>query len=291
MPRTTALPSAATALLLAWLVTSTAWASPHGADSLEVVGVTASSTRAGASPGGHAPMNLADGDPETWWQPAGRSPRFAWVRFELAAPARVDGLVIANGVLGQSGDDGDFSTLGRLRSAWVLFDDGSAEVIRLDPKQRSPRWVILARAHTTRALTLVVRDVERGERWNHLALSEVSITGRLDTEATAGPSSLPPSPDPCSSPGWLPLRDAMVAYCGDPDTASRCEDPLLDVVLGCRADPGHPLPALDLTPTNKAGTARWAWRGRWFSVQVDLQRAGDRWRATDVTVAEHAPAD
>ncbi|PKN54622.1 MAG: hypothetical protein CVU56_25640 [Deltaproteobacteria bacterium HGW-Deltaproteobacteria-14] len=287
---TTSIPTAA-ALALAWLVTSPAWASPHGTDGLAIAGVTASSTRTGEAPAGHEPSNLADGDPDTWWQPAGRSPRFAWVRLELAAPARVDGLVIANGVLAHADAGGDFSTLGRLRSAWVLFDDGAAEVIRLDPQRRSPRWVILARAHTTRAVTLVIRDVERGERWNHLAISEVSITGRPDAEATAGRSSLPPSPDPCSSPGWLPLRDAVVAYCGDPDTASRCEDPLLDVVLGCRADPGHPLPALDLTPTDKSGTARWAWRGRWFSVQVDLQRIGDRWRATDVKATERDPAD
>lgn len=255
-------------------------------DGLPVARVTASSTRASAPAGAHAPSRLTDGDLRTAWQPAGRTPRFSWVRLELAAPARVDGLVIAHAPADPPapGHTAPLSTPGRVRTAWILFDDGESEVIRLDPARLGPRRVILARIHETRAVTLVVRDFELGERWNHLALAELTVTGRTEPAAAPAP---PAGPATCGTPAWAALRDAVVTYCGDPNTAAHCEDPLLDVVLGCRADPGRALPVLDWPAGAARGAAHWAYTGRWFSVQVDLAPAdGAGWRVVGLGMSE-----
>lgn len=275
MPRPASTPLLA-ALLTALLGAPGALAGPATTlDSLPVARVVASSTRAGTA------TNLADGDLASYWSPGGPSPRFAWIRFDLASLARVDGLVIANGVA-EATDREVAAALGRVRTAWVLFDDGQAEVIRLDPTRGEPRRVFLARAHATRSVTMVIREVELGERWNQIALSEVTITGQRGGMDHAGSPPLS-AVTPCGGAGWLPLRDAVVRRCGDPGGATPCEDPLLDVVVSCRADPERPLPLLDLGAASKSGGVTWAYRGRWFALRVNLQTGGgDSWRVADL---------
>ncbi|MCA9513486.1 MAG: discoidin domain-containing protein [Myxococcales bacterium] len=271
-------PSAASLLaaLAALVVTAPdALAGPGASpDALPVARVVASSTRSGS------PTSLADGDLATSWSPGGRSPRFAWIRFDLAAPSRVDGLVIANGVEG--GDEA--AALGRVRTAWVLFDDGQAEVIRLDPSRRDPRRVFLARAHATRSVTMVIRQVELGERWNHVALSEVAITGQRGSadDLAAAPGAQLSAVTPCGGAGWLPLRDAIVKLCGDPAGKVSCEDPVLDTVVSCRADAERPLPMLDLSAPGKSGAVSWGYEGRFFKLDVGLKDAGGAWQVTSL---------
>jgi len=257
-----------------------------GEDSLVVREVVASSSRSGSPTDDHGPARLVDRDPTTTWQPAGRSPRFAWVRFDLATTARVDGLVITHGPPSVDGTRDTFNATGRIRSAWILFDDGEAEVIRLDPHRRGPRRIILARLHTTRSVTLVIRDFELGERWNHLSLAEVAITGRPDGAAPESASDAAPT---CGTRDWRPLRDAVVSYCGAAETAADCEDPLLDIILACRSDDALPLPALPV-PLPSA-PFHWSYRGQWFNADLVLRAAdATHLRVDDVTLTEAPPA-
>lgn len=251
------------------------------ASGVVVKGVTASSTMPPDPAHRFDVRHLVDGDTRTWWQPGGKAPYFAWVRFELAEQSLVDGMVIHNGNQHEEESGELFSATARMRSAWVLFDDGSAEVIRLDPHRYGPRRVILSRQYTTRSITIVVRDFELGERWNHMSISEVRFTGLAAPGATTPTAT---GTADCGTAGWVPLRDAVVRYCGDPTRTTPCADPLLDVILRCRTDPSAVLEPVEWDEPGPRGEVTWSYTGRWFELSVHLAKAsGSSWRVTDLS--------
>ncbi|MFT7579468.1 MAG: hypothetical protein ACI9MR_001132 [Myxococcota bacterium] len=242
---------------------SPAAASPSSRRGLGVAEISASSTMRAGDTACCDPRNLSDGDPATTWQPAGRGPAFSWVRIRLDGTYLVDGLIVRNGNQRAAETEEIFMATGRVRTAWVLFDDGSAEVIRLDPRRRGPQRVILSKLYTTQAVTLVIRDFELGERWNHVTLSEVSVTGQAATNGMTQVSLTAKSPI-CGEPRWSPFRDAVVRYCGAASTSAGCEDPVLDLVVRCRSDAGIKLPSLK----SDGGSTVWSYAGRWFDVTI-----------------------
>jgi len=269
-------------IALAWLASPPAMASAEVRGGLSVSRVTVSSTMPPGDSYRYDARHLVDGDSRTSWQPAGRAPYFAWVRLELANPAQVDGLIVHNGHQHEDASGDLFTATARVRRAWVLFDDGSSEVIRLDPGRRGPRRVVFSGLRTTRSVTLVVRDFELGERWNHLAISEITVTGRpVPAESLA--SSPATGRAMCGSGGWVHFRDAVVRYCGDPHRASRCEDPVLDVVLRCRTDPSVELRPINWDDRGAGGKVRWSYPGRWFELTVEVEPdRGDLWRVSRI---------
>lgn len=269
---------AATALALTCLAPPSAALAAGG---VVVKRVTASSTMPPDATQRFDARHLVDGDTRTWWQPGGKAPYFAWMRFELAELSQVDGMVIHNGNQREAESGELFAATARMRTAWVLFDDGSAEVIRLDPHRYGPRRVILSRLYTTRTITIVVRDFELGERWNHMAISEVRFTGLVAPNAAAPTAS---GPADCGTVGWVPLRDAVVRHCGDPARANACSDPLLDVIFRCRADPSAVVEPVEWDRTGPRGGVTWNYTGRWFELDVHLARdPQDGWRVTDLS--------
>jgi len=271
---------------MAWSASPVALASPNVRGGLAVSGVTVSSTMPGDGVYQYDGRFLVDGDRTTAWQPAGRTPLFSWVRIELAEPAQVDGLVVHNGFQSQDGAEDLFRATARVRRAWVLFDNGSAEVIRLDPANRDGRLVIFGRSHLTRTVTLVVRDVELGERWNHLAISEITVSGRSLPNGEVPPA-VSTDMQGCGTPGWVPLRDAVVRHCGAPEQGGACEDPVLDVVLRCRSDETARLELVDWDERAPNGTVSWSYSGRFFAFTVDVvPAAGDQWRVTSLRLTD-----
>lgn len=270
------------------LAAPSAFAAPAVQGGLPVSDVAASSTLATKDAATPDAKHLVDGDAGTWWQPAGSTPRYAWVKITLAEPARVDGLVIHNGNQRVDASGELFTATGRVRTAWALFDDGSAEVVRLDPHRRGGQRLILSRLYLTKTVTLVIRDFEIGERWNHLAISEITVMGR-----TASAERLPVAGDgaaTCGSPGWARLRDAVVRYCGDPARGgTACEDPVLEVVVRCRSDAGAALAPVDWQPEPGRAGVRWSYDGRWFGLEIALDGgAGKAWRVAGLNFVDHS---
>ena len=176
---------------------------------LKIVAAEASSELPPANHYRFDAMNVIDGDPTTCWKPNAHNFVGTWLKLTLSAEAKVTGLAIHNGFQRKDARGDLFALNGRLTDAWVVFDHGAAELIRVSPRKRGTQVIRFARPHRTRTVTLVVRDVKDGDKEFCLALSEVAVRGR----AATGPAKVRRKRGPCASPLWSVVQRNFITAC------------------------------------------------------------------------------
>ncbi|MFT7578595.1 MAG: hypothetical protein ACI9MR_000253 [Myxococcota bacterium] len=229
---------------------------------------------------------VIDGKLDTCWQPAGKDSGFSWLRFTLAKSGAVGGLTIHNGFQRKDALGDLFRLNSRLDDAWVIFDDGQAERIKLKPNKRGAQTVTFRQSHETAHVTLVVREAEPGDKWQHLGISEVAVLRGAPVKTAKAPA-------PCGSKEAAPRQLALVRYCelaaratADIDVEA-CSLALVDAFLLCRVD-GHPV-----KPIKRDVAATDATIG-YNDIDVELEfemefsrKPGGAWRVTDLVTGNN----
>jgi hypothetical protein len=123
--------------------------------------------------------NLIDGQSRTSWQPRGKVSATNPTSFtlELAAPANLAGIAIANGFQRHDGLGDLFALNARIKKATVFLDDSKVGIpIAFEPTVRG--WVEFSlppQGSPTTKVTVVVESVHPGSKWKQLAVSEIKV--------------------------------------------------------------------------------------------------------------------
>lgn len=148
--------------------------------------VTASSTAAGTGGVSFTADSVADGDLSTSWQPkSARGGVGEWIQLNFTEEVLVGTVSIANGYQQDDFYGDEFLLNGRVKSAVLIFSDGSREAIAFPATERGC-IDFTVRPRATKTLRLQVREVTPGDKWPEVALSEMTVRTEKETSQAPG---------------------------------------------------------------------------------------------------------
>ncbi|GDX81820.1 hypothetical protein LBMAG42_36310 [Deltaproteobacteria bacterium] len=136
-----------------------------------VASVTASSTAVSDVDGNYNPGNASDGISDSMWCEGNKKSdgMAEWVELKLSNRSAVSSLKIRNGA--PSSDL--YKAVNRPASATVSFSDGATESISL--KDMLFEQSVSFPTHTTDSVRLTVTGVKKGEKYDDLCISEITV--------------------------------------------------------------------------------------------------------------------
>lgn len=147
--------------------------------------VTASSAAAGTGGASYNADSVVDGDLSTSWQPkSARGGVGEWIQLNFTEEVLVSSVSIANGYQQDDFYGDEFLLNGRVKSAVLIFSDGSRETIAFPATERGC-IDFTVRLRATKTLRLQIKEVTPGDKWPEVALSEMTV--RSGKEAPQGP--------------------------------------------------------------------------------------------------------
>ncbi|MBL8787101.1 MAG: discoidin domain-containing protein [Deltaproteobacteria bacterium] len=139
---------------------------------------------------------VTDGDLGTSWQPIDKKTGGVgqWLELDFGAPVIVSAITIGNGLqrVDQLGDL--FALNNRIRKATLTFSDGTSLPVSLAKDARGLITLPMTPRRIS-SLRLTVEGIWRGDKWNDLALAELSAVGIPSPELQRAPR-----PSVCSTP-------------------------------------------------------------------------------------------
>lgn len=271
---------------------------------IEPVGVRASSSAANYKGYTFGPANLIDGSAETSWQPDPKASKNTlgvgqWFELDLGATYDVGSWTLELGLQKVDPKLGDlFCRNTRPSSYYIVFDDGSYSWhLDADPNarritsseaggfMRAGKRVASAR---TRYVRFVIAQVHEAVDWKDPAIAELSLFGKPAPDLSTDASAV------CPSAGFTPLVQAVIEHCAglarDVRTKAGC-NVVLDSLVKCEAQVSTgdmQSTHVALAPLDAANVIAGGLRYRFTAfpkapTDIELERAGTRWRVTRVT--------